>query len=43
VIDVDRFGNIRLNVRPGDLDRARPNVGAMDVTRGDPVWVSIAG
>jgi S-adenosylmethionine hydrolase len=91
VIDVDRFGNVRLNVRPADLERARIHVGAtvdvattaitirarrvvaysdvtageygmlvdawdwvaviryeasaaaaMDVTRGDPVWISIA-
>jgi S-adenosylmethionine hydrolase len=91
VMDVDRFGNIRLNVRPADLDRARLLVGsmveiattavsvrarrivaysdvrpgefgmlvdawdwvsiirfeasaasAMDVTRGDPVWIAIA-
>ena len=92
VVDIDRFGNVRLNVRPGDLERARIHVGdtvdvattavsihakrvvaysdvrpgeygmlvdawdwvaviryeasaaaAMDVTRGDPVWVSLAG
>jgi len=92
VIDVDRFGNVRLNVRPADLERARIHVGAtidvattaitirarrvvaysdvrpgeygmladawdwisviryeasaataMDVTRGDPVWVSLTG
>jgi S-adenosyl-L-methionine hydrolase (adenosine-forming) len=90
VIDVDRFGNVRLNVRPGHLDTARLPVGsmvevattaisvharrvisygdvapgefgmlvdawdwvsvirfeasaatAMDVTRGDPVWISV--
>ena len=92
VVDIDRFGNVRLNVRPTDLERARIHVGdtvdiattavsvrarrvvaysdvspgefgmlvdawdwvsviryeasaaaAMDVTRGDPVWVSLAG
>lgn len=92
VIDVDRFGNVRLNVRPADLDRARLPVGsmveiattavsvrarrivaysdvgageygmlvdawdwvsiiryeasaasAMEVTRGDPVWIAVAG
>lgn len=92
VVDVDRFGNIRLNVRPADLDRARLLVGAMvevattavsirarrvvaysdvgpgefgmlvdawdwvsviryeasaaaamDVTRGDPVWIAAVG
>lgn len=90
VLDVDRFGNIRLNVRPTDLERARILVGSMvevattavsvrarrvvaygdvrageygmlvdawdwvsiirygasaaagmDVTRGDPVWISV--
>lgn len=29
VLDVDRFGNIRLSARPGDLDRAGFGVGAM--------------
>ena len=91
VMDVDRFGNIRLNVRPSDLDKARllrrghgrggddgdlvrarrivaysdvrpgeygmlvdawdwvsviryeaSAAAAMDVTRGDPVWIAIA-
>ena len=91
VVDVDRFGNVRLNVRPADLEKARLGVGmmvevattavsirarrvvaygdvqagefgmlvdawdwvsviryeasaalAMDVTRGDPVWISVS-
>lgn len=29
VLDVDRFGNVRLNVRPSDLDTARIDVGTL--------------
>jgi len=29
VVDVDRFGNIRLNIRPADLEKARLDLGAV--------------